>query len=213
MKTKQFLLPSNKSGVSMIEVLVAASITVILVTIVFSLMIEGTRTQDFLSQQSDAINTAQKGMETIDKSLREAVNGDNGQYALVELNADSITFFADTDNDNQVEQIQYYLDGNNLMQLITEPSLPPVFYNPANSTTHLISDTVVNYSLYSNPIFEYYNKNYPADTTNNPLVAPIDLTEVTLIKVHLDVNADPNRIPETTTVETFIQLRNISSSL
>lgn len=61
------------------------------------------------------------------------------------------------------------------------------------------------------PIFEYYNRDWPEDTTNNPLPAPARLQETKLMKVYLVINVEPNRPPKEFELESFVQLRNLKT--
>ena len=59
-------------------------------------------------------------------------------------------------------------------------------------------------------MFSYYNKDYPADTENNPVSTPADVSEIRLIKIFLKINIDPNRAPDNIQQETFVELRNLN---
>jgi hypothetical protein len=63
----------------------------------------------------------------------------------------------------------------------------------------------------NNPVFFYYNKNYPGDTVNNPLATPIGVGDVRLIRVHLLVNIDPVHAPNNINIESFADLRNLKT--
>jgi hypothetical protein len=69
--------------------------------------------------------------------------------------------------------------------------------------SHIVNDA-------SSPIFYYYNKNYPGDTTNNPMVMPVTVNNVRLIKIYLHINIDPNRPPDNIQTQTFIEMRNLN---
>ena len=60
-----------------------------------------------------------------------------------------------------------------------------------------------------NPIFYYYNGNYPGDTVNNPLATPTSPGAIRLIRVHLYVNINPIHAPDNINIESFVTLRNL----
>ena len=202
-----------ETGLSMAETLVATAIVIVITVLVFTFIIEGTRVEDFISDQSAAVTSAQNATTRMTSVLREVTDGDDGGYSIVEATGTSFTLYSDLDADAEVELIQYYLDDTNLIESIIEPAGDPISYDPATAEERVLSSYVVNQSEYTNDIFTYYNSDYPADTANNPLTEPIDPTDVTLLQVRFDVNVNPNRIPDTDTVSTFIQLRNLKTKL
>ena len=203
----------NRKGLSLIELMVALGITVVIVSLVSAYLIEGVRFQDFLSEQTSAIDSARRSYTEITKYVREIADGDNGEYAIVEAESSSFTFYSDIDADEATEQVQYYIDGTNLKRIVIEPIGQPATYLPGNAVEKIISSYVINDAVTGNPVFTYYNSDYPSDVINNPLVDPVDITEVSLVKIQLDVNVNPNKIPNTSTIETFVQIRNLKSNL
>ncbi len=212
-KHLHFQMHFNQQGISLVEVVVATAIMAIIVSMASALIIEGTRVQDFISQQSDAVAEANKSLTNITKYLRESADGDNGEYAIVESNGTTFSFYSDIDADNNTELISYYLNGTNLIESVIEPTGDPLTYLEENAEESILSTHVINQTVYSNNIFTYYNSDYPADTTNNPLTEPVDITEISLVQIHLDININPNRIPDTSIVETFTQIRNLKTNL
>lgn len=204
---------SIRYGLTIVEAVVSTAITTVLLIIVFSFIIEGTRVEDFISDQSAAVASAEDAISRMTSIVREVTDGDDGAYSIVEATPTSFAFYTDLDTDEEAELVRYYLDETNLIESITEPTGDPVEYNTMNAELTILSRYIVNQSEYDNEIFRYYNSDYPADTTNNPLSEPIDVTEITLIETSFDVNVNPTRIPDTDTVSTFIQLRNLKSNL
>lgn len=204
---------NQRSGLSLVEAVVATAITTGLLVMIFSFIIEGTRVEDFISDQSAAVASAESATSRMTSIMRELTDGDDGAYSIVEATPTTFAFYTDLDTDEEAELVRYYLDGTNLIESITEPTGDPVEYDTSTAELDILSNYIVNQSEYSNEIFTYYNSDYPADTSNNPLSEPIDVTEITLVEISFDVNVNPNRIPDTDTVSTFIQLRNLKTNL
>jgi hypothetical protein len=61
------------------------------------------------------------------------------------------------------------------------------------------------------PVFYYYNENYPGDTVNNPIATPIAIEDARLVRVLLRINIDPIKAPNNVNVESFVDLRNLES--
>jgi prepilin-type N-terminal cleavage/methylation domain-containing protein len=198
----------NKKGFTLLEIIIATSITSILVILIYNFMSNAFLLQNFISEQSEAISEAQHGVGLFTKEAREAQYSDSGAYIIETAEEQEIIFYSDVDADVATEKVHYYYEGDNLIKGVIEPSGDPLTYNDADETTSVISSWIVNGA---DPIFTYYNEDYPDET--NALEYPADVTEVTMIKIHLDVNVNPEKIPDTYTLETFIQLRNLKSNL
>jgi len=184
------------------------AVTGIVLTILYDFMRQAWQMQTFISEQSQAISEAQEGAELFTKELRESTAADTGAYSIVQAEENSLTFYSDIDADIATERVHYFLDGTNFIRGVLEPSGDPLTYSGTETET-IISASVVNDS--DTPIFTYYDENYPSTTT--PLTYPADVTSITLAKIDLEVNVNPERVPDTFTLETFVQLRNLKDNL
>lgn len=194
-------------GFTLVEAVITISIGTLLVIGIVAFMIETGRLQSFISEQSDAIETADEATAVMTKALRETTDGADGSYAVVTAEANTLTFFSDIDADANAEQVTYTLSDTTITQTIIEPTTAPAQYLSANGTTKTIATGIVNGTYTGNAIFSYY------DLNNAVLADPVSLSAVTLVKIHLDVNIDPNRVPDTHTIETYVQLRNLNDNL
>lgn len=197
--------PSN--GFTLVETVITISIGTILVVAMVGFMIEASRLQSFVAEQAEAIETADEAANRLTKALRETTDGADGSYALETAAQYQLVFYSDIDADASAEQISYQIVGTSVMETVIEPTAAPAEYLPANATSKTIATGIVNETYTSNALFSYF------DSANQLLPEPIDLAEVTLVKIHLDVNVDPNRIPDTHTIETYVQLRNLNDNL
>lgn len=194
-------------GFTLVEAVITVSIGTLLVIGIVTFMIETGRLQTFISEQSDAIETADEATTVMTKALRETTDGADGSYALVAAEANQLSFYSDIDADANAEEIIYALSDTTITQTIIEPTSAPAEYVSANGVTKTVASGIVNGTYTGNAIFTYY------DLNNALLAEPITLSEVTLVKIHLDVNVDPNRVPDTHTIETYVQLRNLNDNL
>ncbi len=194
-------------GFTLVEAVITISIGTLLVMGIITFMIETGRLQSFISEQSDAIETADEATTVMTKALRETTDGADGSYAVVTAEANTLIFFSDIDADANAEQVTYSLSDTTITQTIIEPTSAPAQYLSANGTTKTVATGIVNGTYTGNAIFSYY------DLNNAILAEPITLSEVKLVKIHLDVNVDPNRVPDTHTIETYVQLRNLNDNL
>lgn len=207
MNDKHYQLRQFNSGFTVVEAVVGISIGVVLLGVLVDLMIQTNRLQIFLSDQSTAVSTAGKTLAVLTQELRETTDGDDGSFALAEATALTLAFYSDIDADSAAEYIRYALVGTNLQKTVIEPTGVPAEYLPDTAITSTAAFSIVNESFSGNDLFIYF------DTNNQPLAEPITLSDVTLIKLHLDVNVDPNQIPDTYASETIVQLRNLNDNL
>ena len=145
-------------------------------------------------------------------NLRKVRQADNGDYPVESGDQFDIQVYLDIDNDGVTERVHYWLDTVNdqLMLGIREPSssVPPT-YAAGDGTTRVIANYIVNEA--TQPIFYYYNENYPGDTVNNPIATPVAVENVRLVRVLLRINIDPIKAPNNVNVESFVDLRNLES--
>lgn len=200
-----------KHGFTLIEVLVVVAIFVVVTIIVAQYIIQGYNVNRFSLEMSDSIQYAKKGIESMEKEIREASYADNGDYPIAQADSQSFTFYSDIDSDSAIEKVRYYLYGTDLLKGVIEPTsdVPPQYLS-SNEATSTISLYIRNGT---DPIFYYYNGNYPQDTINNPMTIPVSLNTIKLIKLFLKINIDPFKAPDDYPLEVFVNLRNLKDNL
>ncbi len=198
----------SQSGMTLIEMLITTSIVAIIFIVISDFTINSLFTQQYVSEQNDAVVAVRKSLKQLTSEIKETVNADTGAYPLDTVDDQELIFYSDIDNDDYTERVRYYLDGTNLMRAITEPEGDPLEYiteqDPRILAEYIQNDT--------DPLFYYYNEDYPSDSVTNPLEEPIDITEVRMIEIRLSVNVNPIRLPDTRNLVTFIQLRNLKEN-
>jgi prepilin-type N-terminal cleavage/methylation domain-containing protein len=199
----------RNAGFTIIEVVVTISVVSIMFVIAASFIVDTLQSQRYLSEQNDAIVESRKAIAKLTYELRETVAADTGAYPLEELDDQEIIFYSDVDKDTYTERIRYFLQGTQLKRGVTEPTGNPLTYNTSNENASVIASYIENGS---DPVFYYYNEDYPADTVTNPLALPADPSQTRMVQVHIETNVDPNRIPDTRMIDTYIQLRNLKEN-
>lgn len=155
------------------------------------------------------VNRASAG---IINNLRKVRQADNGDYPIESADDFDIQVYLDIDNDGVTERVHYWLDDPNdrLMRGIREPSnAQPPTYAAGDETTSIIAEYIVNDA--TQPLFYYYNENYPGDTVNNPLATPASIGDIRLVRVLIRMNIDPIKAPNNINIESFVDLRNLES--
>lgn len=199
----------HQSGFSMVELIVSLGVVSIVFVIASNMVINGLNSQRFINEQKDAIVDARAALEVMHNELREMTSADTGAYPLLLADAQEIIFYSDVDSDLSTERVRYYLSGTLLQRGVIEPTGNPVTYNPNNEIVSTLASYVVNDTQ---PIFTYYNEDYPEDQVTNPLMAPINETEVRLLQMFVSSNVDPQRVPETHDLVVSVQLRNVKEN-
>jgi hypothetical protein len=89
----------------------------------------------------------------------------------------------------------------------SNPSAFPVSYPAEDEEVKIIGNGIVNTA--SQPLFYYYNQDYPSDVINNPLTTPASLQDIGMIQIDLYVNIDTEHAPDSMRMSTFVRPRNI----
>jgi prepilin-type N-terminal cleavage/methylation domain-containing protein len=198
---------------SLPELLVALFIVAVIMQGFTTLFLRSWETNKTILRTGLASSLAQQASNRVIVDLRGVQQSASGSFPVAEANSFSLTVYLDTNNDGAVERVHYYLDdaSNELRQGITEPNAGtlPVTYPTGDTTTKVLAKYVVNTT--SEPIFYYYNSNYPGDTVNNPLSTPASTGAIQLIRVRLLVNIDPTHSTRSISMESFVDLRNLNN--
>lgn len=196
-------------GMTLVEVLAAIFIMTLGMGGFSMLFIWSTRMNGFILETGVASAAAARAVDDTVSELRKIRQGDDGSYPIVSGSGFDLMVFLDVDNDGKTERVHYFLQGGTFKRGVTEPSsTQPVTYPAADQTVTTVATYVANTA--AQPIFAYYNDNYPGDTVHNPMTTPVAVGDVRLARVRLIINIDPNHVPEETTVESIAEFRNIN---
>lgn len=195
---------------TLLELLIAISVALIAMEGFTYLFLKTWDTNKFVLEEGMASAAASRATNKIVIQLRAVQQADNGDYPIESADDFDLVFYCDVDDDGVVERVHYYLDQANdqLNMGVSNPIAGnPVTYPNSDEVVTVVTSYVVNES--DNPIFFYYNDNYPGDTVNNPLSTPTNVGNIQMIKVHLYVNINPVHAPDNINIESFVDLRNL----
>lgn len=197
------------SGFTLIEILIVTIILVILGGSVLTLIYITTQTRLSTFRNLMNIDQTNATVSTMVRELRNIRTGDNAAYPLERAWDQEIIFYSDADYDGETEKVRYSLTGTQFVRGIIEPVGFPVTYPSANEKVRVLSENVKNGT---DPIFYYYNGDWPSDTINNPLPQPVRLSDTKLMKAYLKLNTEDD--PSTDFVlESYVQLRMLKQNL
>jgi prepilin-type N-terminal cleavage/methylation domain-containing protein len=201
----------SQRGLTLVEMLVAM--------VIFSLVLIGSlmlikyiyKNYGFAMEQGLSLNEVQKGLKVLTDDIRGGRQADSGAYAIVSADEFDFSFYADIDSDNTTERVHYYLQNNSIKKGVTNPAgTPPSYPSGDQSTTTLVTHVI---NAINQPIFYFYDTNYPADQTNNPIAVPVtDVSKIRLVKIDMLYNLDPFRAPNNIRLESFVEMRNLKDN-
>lgn len=199
-------------GMTIVEMMVAIAVVLIAMEGFTFLFLRTWDTNKFIIEEGLASMTASRATNKIVIQLRGVQQADNGDYPLESGDDFDIVFYNNVDGDVAVERVHYFLDQvNDQLKIgVTNPlATNPVTYPAGDTTVSVVADYIVNDA--TDPIFYYYNENYPTDIVNNPIATPAVIGEVQMIRVKLYVNINPIHAPDNINIESFVDLRNLHS--
>lgn len=211
MREKKGKILHSQKGLTLVEMLIAM--------VIFSLVLIGTlmlikyiyKNYGFAMEQGLSLNEVQKGLKTMTDDIRGGRQADSGAYAVVSADKFNFSFYNDINNDNITERVHYYFQDNSIKKGVTSPTGTPPSYPSGDQSTATLVTHVINTS--DQPLFYFYDTNYPVDQANNPIAVPVtDVSKIRLVKIDMFYNLDPFRAPNNIRLESFVEMRNLKDN-
>ncbi len=159
------------------------------------------RTSNYAIQQASAVASAQRGIDAMIRTMREASYASNGAYPIVSIGSNDVRFYAEIDGDVGIEQLHYYISNNALMKGVIDPSGDPAVYT-GSEVLSTVSNDLRNTQL-GVALFTYYNK------TGGQITDFTKIGDVRFVTANLQVDVDPNRTPTPLGLKSSAALRNL----
>lgn len=192
------MLKRNSKAFTLIETIATLAIFVIAMGIVSGFIIHGYRVHGYLLWQAQATEEARRGIETMVKEIRGAWSGEDGSYLIGEAKDFEFIFYSNIDRDLETERIRYYVEGTDLIKEIIDPEGFPPQYSSQPKKIFLSR-----YVRNSPPIFKYF------DEKGEELAYPARKKDTKIIKVYLEINVNPARLPSHLVIESVVLPRNL----
>lgn len=206
---KLLSLEKNKKGITILEMLIAITIFAIGIEGFSILLVNTWKNNSYTYEMGQSSMAVSQGVNKIVNYVRGARQADNGAYPISSANENDLVIYGDYDKDNVTERLHFYKNGQNILMGVRDPSATmPVTYASGDQEIITIASSIVNET--ADPVFAYYDKNYPIDTVNNPMAYPINVGNIRLVKIHLHINIDPNRAPDNIEIQSFAEIRNLN---
>lgn len=197
-------------GFTFLEVVIGLGIVMAILGAVVGIQIMVRNSYEFTFNTSITVEHANTVSGQMVRIIRNARAADNGAYTLDTVGDQELILYSNIDNDPQTERVRYFLDGTELKRGVIEPTGFPVDYPTGNEVVKILGEHIQNGS---DPIFFYYNSDWPTDTVNNPLGTSGRLSDTRFIQISVKVNANPDRTESDFVLAPFAQLRNLKDNL
>ena len=189
-------------GFSTLETLMWISMFVLTMGAIMSSILYFYRVNAVTINQASSIASAQRGVDTMVRTIREAAFASDGAYPVISLADNQFAFYADVDADAFIEKVRYYLSGTTIVEGIVNPSGDPPAYTGAEATS-VISDYVRN-TAENLTTFTYFDED-GAQVTNYANIA-----DVRFVTVNIVVDVDTNKLPNPFFLRSSAAMRNLS---
>ncbi|MEK7095422.1 MAG: type II secretion system protein [Patescibacteria group bacterium] len=199
----------SQKAFSLIEIIVVVAIFSLIIVLVGSfqsnILVYNKYSSDVISSAQDARSI----LRTMVQEMRSAKTGNNGSYPIVQVATSTIVFFSDTDADGLQEQIRYFITTTTLTKGVIKPSGSPLSYNPGQEKFSILAYNIKNGT--STSLFEYFDSSY--NGTSSPLVQPVAVNTIRLVRINLLIDADPRRSPLPRLYTSDATFRNLKDNL
>jgi len=157
-------------------------------------------------EQSLALESARRGVEFMVRDIRESTYSEDGSFPIESIDPYEFVFYSDTDRDDSVERMRYFIENDSLKKGITDPTGDPLSYATSTEIVSVISEYVRDIDQ-GIPAFTYF------DETGNEITNYNDINKVAFVKVNLIVNVNPDRFPGEFTLRSSATIRNLKTNL
>jgi prepilin-type N-terminal cleavage/methylation domain-containing protein len=198
----------HQSGFTAIEILISSVILGMVIITSYGFWRYFSESFQFSFGKSVSLSDVSRTTQRMVRELREAQESESGAYPLDTVLDNEIVFYADVDDDGQSERVHYWLDNNLVLRGIVEPTGDPPVYDPGSEAESIMVEGVVN--QLSEPLFTYYNADWPSDVINNPLMINRQL-DTRLIKLTLSISAEVDKTASPSTITNSVMLRRLKN--
>lgn len=190
-----------KRGMTFIEAMVWVAIFMASMIAITNSILYFYRTNRYALEQGSAVAAAQRGIDHMVRTIREAGYAANGAYPIASIANNELIFYADTTGDGKAEKMRYYISGSSLYEGVTAPTGDPAEYTSPEVASEL-SEYIRNVAQ-SVTMFTYYDK-------NGLLIDDMSrIADVRFVYVTIIADVNPNDQPGTLTLHSSAAIRNL----
>jgi prepilin-type N-terminal cleavage/methylation domain-containing protein len=202
-------LKKNNKGFTLMELIISMGIFVLLSGTVIALFITGYKYNLILWEQLSTQNDGRRALRQVSEDVRKAEKSSIGSFPITMASTTELILYANVDSDTERERVRYYLSSTTLWRGIVNPSGSPLQYVTSTEVSTFVADAVVNVRV-GTPMFVYYGENFSGSEA--PLTQPVSVTDIRMIKIQLELEADPTQSPVPLYVEATAHVRNLKTN-
>ncbi len=201
---------SNQKGFTFLEVLISLGIVLFILAAFIGVQIMVRKSYQFSFNTHVTVDHANAVAQQMVKVVRTTQPGDDGSFMLDTLDDQELIVYSNIDNDVEVERVRYFIEDNSLRQGVIEPSGFPIEYLVENEQVKTLTEHVQNEA---EPLFYYYNGDWPEDEVNNPLSSEARLANTRFVQFNILINSDPERAEAEFVLSPTVNIRNLKENL
>ncbi len=187
---------NNKTGFTLIEVVISASFVAVIIVILTYIGFNLTSFNINFMKSFEPQFELQYAMQNIIKEVRSMSQSSVGSYPISQAASSTFVFYSDVDADGSVERFKYFVSGSVFKKGILVPTGSPLVYNEANEE---IFDILHNLKIGTSSIFNYYDANYSGN--EEPMSSLINISDIKLIKAQFTITKDDGTATTTSVIE------------
>lgn len=193
--TRPFQILRTQDGFSLVELIVVASLTLVVLTALYNIFITGMDNYNMIDQQNRAVRDAGKNMSIIARYLRQS-EGLRGPLELGDPGDYGVSTRVDLDNDTRYEYVTFQLNAASRQLRVTFKE------DDGSTSTQVYAEAVRNMDRGA-AIFTYYDVN-----GNRITNAAERASRTASIQIRLITDVDTAKPPVAFDESTTITLRN-----
>lgn len=196
----------KQNGFSLLELILGAAISVIIVVILTQFVGIISNIQKYLGSKLPTQADVEQALQTAVVEIRSVGQSSAGAFPIETASSTTFTFFSDIDRDGLMERVRYVISSSTLQKGVIRPVGNPLVYSTSSET---ISTPIANL-LGASSSFAYYDTNYIG--TGPALAYPIDVAAVRSVSITFTADMSTTTTPRPTTLSTLVTIRNLKSN-
>lgn len=197
---------NSRNGFSLLELILGAAISVILVVVLTQFVGIITNIQKYLSAKLPTQADVEQALSTSIVDIRSIGQSSAGAFPIEMASSGTFVFFSDIDRDGLMERVRYTIGTSTLQKGVIHPTGNPLVYATSSETV----STPIQHLLGSQSSFAYYDTNFTG--TGAALAYPVDVTAIRSVLITYTADVSTTTTPRPTTLSSFVTIRNLKSN-
>ena len=156
---KKNLFIKDSKGMTIVEMVLAITISVVLLGIISTIVIQSFYVNRYSIEQGINLSSLQTTLRSFSTNMREAKQSDAGGFMLESADDFELIFYSNIDDDEKTERLHYYLENSQLKLGISEATGFPMTYPEDDEEIRDVGFGIVNTN--EQPIFYYFGGRLP----------------------------------------------------